>query len=128
MIGVRIIKAQPTQPYSACMTSQSLADRKSYIAKCQIWFGSFAKGFHLQNIVTTFLQFYSPAETKEYQDAISAVRKLGRDQIEARIKAIESGQETPTDLLNHILQLACKLMMPCAVRQTVNVCSSHMQL
>ncbi len=42
---------------------------------------------------------------------MSAVRKLGRDQIEARIKAIESGQKTPTDLLNQILQLACKWMM-----------------
>ncbi|XP_064393862.1 cholesterol 24-hydroxylase-like [Halichondria panicea] len=60
----------------------------------------------ISSAAPTLMRFYSPVETKEYQDAISAVRKLGRDQIEARIKAIESGQETPTDLLNQILQLA----------------------
>ncbi len=49
-------------------------------------------------------------ETREIQEAMCAVRKMGRDVIEARISAIEKGEETPNDVLNQILQLACKLI------------------
>ena len=39
-----------------------------------------------------------------YHEAVGAMRTIGRDCIEKRIKAVTSGEEVPNDILAQILQ------------------------
>ena len=39
-----------------------------------------------------------------YHDSIEAMRKIGRDCIERRMKAVNSEKEVPNDILTQILQ------------------------
>ncbi|KAL5489562.1 hypothetical protein EMCRGX_G018671 [Ephydatia muelleri] len=45
-----------------------------------------------------------PQEAEMYHEAILAMRRIGRDCIEKRIKAVTSGEEVPNDILTQILQ------------------------
>ncbi|KAL5473710.1 hypothetical protein EMCRGX_G028238 [Ephydatia muelleri] len=45
-----------------------------------------------------------PKETEMYHEAVGAMRTIGRDCIEKRIKAVTSGEEVPNDILTQILQ------------------------
>eukprot|EP00731_Ephydatia_muelleri_P028736 Em0020g380a len=45
-----------------------------------------------------------PKETEMYHEAVGAMRRIGRDCIEKRIKAVTSGEEVPNDILTQILQ------------------------
>ena len=51
---------------------------------------------------------YRPFEAKEYRDAVSSLRETIKEHIENRIEESENGKDTPSDVLSHILQLACK--------------------
>ena len=39
-----------------------------------------------------------------YHESVDAIRKMGRDCIEKRIKAVVSGEEVPNDILTQMLQ------------------------
>ncbi|KAL5473722.1 hypothetical protein EMCRGX_G028256 [Ephydatia muelleri] len=45
-----------------------------------------------------------PRETETFREAVTAMRTIGRDCIEKRIKAVTSGEEVPNDILTQILQ------------------------
>ena len=45
-----------------------------------------------------------PIETEVYRESVAAMRKIGRDCIEKRIKAVTSGEELPNDILTQMLQ------------------------
>eukprot|EP00731_Ephydatia_muelleri_P028767 Em0020g411a len=45
-----------------------------------------------------------PKETEMYHEAVGAMRRIGCDCIEKRIKAVTSGEEVPNDILTQILQ------------------------
>ncbi|KAL5473718.1 hypothetical protein EMCRGX_G028252 [Ephydatia muelleri] len=45
-----------------------------------------------------------PREAATYREAVTAMRRIGRDCIEMRIKAVTSGEEVPNDILTQILQ------------------------
>eukprot|EP00731_Ephydatia_muelleri_P028733 Em0020g377a len=47
-----------------------------------------------------------PKETEMYHGAVGAMRRIGRDCIEKRIKAVTSGEEVPNDILTQILQIS----------------------
>ena len=51
-------------------------------------------------------QLLRPHETAMYREAVAAMRKIGRDCIEKRIKAVTSGEEVPNDILTQILQIS----------------------
>lgn len=44
-----------------------------------------------------------------------AFRKIGKDCIQGRIKAIEDGGEVPQDVLTHILKSASKYVAKCFI-------------
>ena len=52
----------------------------------------------------THLQLLYPKEIGTYREAVDAMRRIGRDCIEKRIKAVTSGEEVPNDILTQILQ------------------------
>ncbi|KAL5473734.1 hypothetical protein EMCRGX_G028268 [Ephydatia muelleri] len=45
-----------------------------------------------------------PREAATYREAVTAMRRIGRDCIEKRIKAVTCGEEVPNDILTQILQ------------------------
>ncbi len=45
-------------------------------------------------------------ETKSYQEAARAIRKIGRACILERIEMIKRGESFPNDLLTHMLEFA----------------------
>ena len=45
-------------------------------------------------------------EAEGYRQTVRALRRIGRDCIEQRIKALRQGEEVPHDILSQILQLA----------------------
>eukprot|EP00731_Ephydatia_muelleri_P028804 Em0020g448a len=47
-----------------------------------------------------------PKEIGMYREAVDAMRRIGRDCIEKRIKAVTSGEEVPNDILTQILQIS----------------------
>ena len=53
----------------------------------------------------TTQQLLHPFETEMYRESVAAMRKIGRDCIEKRIKAVTSGEEVPNDILTQILQI-----------------------
>eukprot|EP00731_Ephydatia_muelleri_P028755 Em0020g399a len=59
---------------------------------------SFSVGFQ------TLFELLYPHETETYREAVTAMRRIGRDCIEKRIKAVTSGEEVPNDILTQILQ------------------------
>jgi len=50
-----------------------------------------------------------PNKVEGYREAARAIRTIGRDCIQKRIRAIENGEEVPDDILSHILQITGKL-------------------
>ena len=57
------------------------------------------------------LQYLHPIEAKGYQEAVRAMRMMGRDCIQRRIEAIKQGDEVPQDILTNIIKSACKLVV-----------------
>ncbi|KAL5473747.1 hypothetical protein EMCRGX_G028291 [Ephydatia muelleri] len=60
-----------------------------------------------KSFITTFPSLFPllhPKETEMYHEAVGAMRRIGRDCIEKRIKAVTSGEEVPNDILTQILQ------------------------
>lgn len=49
-------------------------------------------------------------EAKGFREAVDAMRRIGEKCIEKRIQDIKNEEETPDDILTHILQSACKNM------------------
>ena len=54
----------------------------------------------------TILQYLHPFDSRQYAEAASAVRIIGRDCIQRRITALERGDQVPNDILTHILRSA----------------------
>ena len=54
------------------------------------------------------MQFFHPFEVKGYQKAARALRTIGRNCIQKRIKALDNGEEVPRDILSYILKVASK--------------------
>ena len=52
------------------------------------------------------LQYLNPLEAESYRETARAIRMIGKDCIQKRIKAIESGEEIPNDILSLILRTA----------------------
>ena len=59
----------------------------------------------------SLLQYYRPFEAKGYQEAVRAMRTVGKRCIEKRKEAIENGEEKQRDILYQILQVACKCLI-----------------
>ena len=57
---------------------------------------------------TVHWQYLHPFEAAKYKKVVRDVRAVGRKCIQERIKAIESGEQTPNDILTHILRMACE--------------------
>ncbi|KAL5473738.1 hypothetical protein EMCRGX_G028273 [Ephydatia muelleri] len=60
-----------------------------------------------KSFMTTFPSLFPllhPKETEMYHEAVGAMRRIGRDCIEKRIKAVTSGEEVPNDILTQTLQ------------------------
>ena len=57
------------------------------------------------------MQLYSPFEARSYQEAVKAMRAVGRDCIMKRLRAHKNGEEVQMDILSQILQLACELII-----------------
>lgn len=53
-------------------------------------------------------QYMHPTKTERYREALRALRMVGNDCIQKRIKAMENGQDVPDDILTRSLKLACK--------------------
>ncbi len=60
------------------------------------------------NILTNLIQYFHPFEAAKYKKSVRSEREIGRKCIRERIQAIESGEQTPNDILTHILLMACK--------------------
>ena len=54
------------------------------------------------------MQYFHPFEVAEYMRAVRSEGEVGRKCIQERIQAIESGEQTPNDILTHILRMTCK--------------------
>ncbi|KAL5496578.1 hypothetical protein EMCRGX_G012887 [Ephydatia muelleri] len=52
------------------------------------------------------IQYLHPFEAKGYRKAVRALRTIGKECIVKRIKALDSGEEVPNDILTHILKVA----------------------
>ena len=63
--------------------------------------------YPLKNVVPNFVQYYRPFEAKGYQEAVRAMRTVGKQCIEKRKEAIKNGEEKQRDILYQILQVAC---------------------
>ena len=55
------------------------------------------------------LQYLHPLEAEGYRETVRAIRAIGRDCIQKRIRTIKSGEQPPNDILSHILQVVSKL-------------------
>lgn len=64
-----------------------------------------------------------PNKVEGYREAARAIRTIGRDCIQKRIRAIENGEDVPDDILSHILQITGKLNDVILVCQCLNACS-----
>eukprot|EP00731_Ephydatia_muelleri_P028768 Em0020g412a len=63
---------------------------------------SMKEAFH-EMALDAISKLFHPHETKMYREAVDAMRTIGRDCIEKRIKAVTSGEEVPNDILTQIL-------------------------
>jgi len=54
------------------------------------------------------LQFLHPLEAEGYRETVRAIRTIGRDCIQKRIRTIKSGEQPPHDILSHILKVVSK--------------------
>ena len=54
------------------------------------------------------LQYLHPLEAEGYRETARAIRAIGRDCIQKRIRTIKSGEQPPNDILSHILQVVSK--------------------
>ena len=54
------------------------------------------------------LQFLHPVMAEGYRETVRAIRTIGRDCIQKRIRTIESGEQPPNDILSHILKVVSK--------------------
>ena len=54
------------------------------------------------------MQYLHPYVMEGYREAVRALRAIGRDCIQKRIKALEEGQTVPHDILTCILKTASK--------------------
>ena len=54
------------------------------------------------------LQYLHPLEAEGYRETVRAIRAIGRDCIQKRIRTIKSGEQPPNDILSHILQVVSK--------------------
>ena len=57
------------------------------------------------------MQYLHPYVLEGYREAVRALRAIGRDCIQKRIKALEEGQMVPHDILTCILKTASKWAM-----------------
>jgi hypothetical protein len=57
---------------------------------------------------TLLIQYLHPYVMEGYREAARALRAIGRDCIQKRIKALEEGQTVPHDILTCILKTASK--------------------
>ena len=53
-----------------------------------------------------FPQFMHPYQAEHYREVARALRVIGRNCIQSRVKALENGEEIPLDILSHILKMA----------------------
>ena len=53
------------------------------------------------------LQLLHLLEARVYRECAASMRRIGRDCIEKRIKAVATGGEVPNDILTQILQISC---------------------
>ncbi|KAL5496599.1 hypothetical protein EMCRGX_G012912 [Ephydatia muelleri] len=60
----------------------------------------------MKQITEPFFQYLHPFEAKGYRKAVRALRTIGKECIVKRIKALDSGEEVPNDILTHILKVA----------------------
>eukprot|EP00731_Ephydatia_muelleri_P008149 Em0004g487a len=51
-------------------------------------------------------KYFHPYEAEGYREAIRALRSIGRECIQMRIKALDNGEEVPNDILTCILKVA----------------------
>ena len=73
-----------------------------------VFFSKLVRIVKSTNIVwhlTDPLQFLHPLEAEGYRETVRAIRTIGRDCIQKRIRTIESGEQPPNDILSHILQV-----------------------
>jgi len=54
------------------------------------------------------LQYLHPLEAEGYRETVRAIRTIGRDCIQKRIRTIKSGEQPPHDILSHILKVVSK--------------------
>ena len=68
-------------------------------------------------------QYMHPIETESYRETARAIRMIGKDCIERRIRAIKTGEQVPNDILSHILEHASKKLdcISCLYRMYTNV-------
>eukprot|EP00731_Ephydatia_muelleri_P028769 Em0020g413a len=64
---------------------------------------SMKEAFH-ETALDVISKLLHPRETETFREAVTAMRTIGRDCIEKRIKAVTSGEEVPNDILTQILQ------------------------
>ena len=49
--------------------------------------------------------YLHPLEAEGYRETVRAIRTIGRDCIQKRVRTIKSGEQPPNDILSHILQV-----------------------
>ena len=59
-------------------------------------------------VSTALLQYLHPFQAAKYRSVVRQIRAIGRNCIKERIQVIENNEQTPNDILSHILQMACK--------------------
>ena len=54
------------------------------------------------------VQYLHPLAAEGYRETVRALRAIGRDCIQKRIRTIKSGEQPPHDILSHILKVISK--------------------
>ena len=56
-------------------------------------------------IIPLQYMYLHPLEAEGYRETVRAIRTIGRDCIQKRVRTIKSGEQPPNDILSHILQV-----------------------
>ena len=67
-------------------------------------------------------QYTHPNETESYRETARAIRMIGKDCIERRIRATENGEKVPNDVLSRILERTSKRLITVAVHVCNDSC------
>ena len=65
-------------------------------------------GYHSYHDLQNPLQYLHPLEAEGYRKTVRAIRAIGRDCIQKRIRSIKSGEQPPNDILSHIQKVVSK--------------------